>query len=97
MAYKCISGADSYDPYLSGTDGLFQKIVQIDCSADGEGTYNYTKPDRFNDATNYDLILTAGIPVTRVIPQGTVIYQGSKGSTTALTAGLINVTFISEL
>lgn len=89
-------GADSYDPYL--TDGeTIQTSVGIECSVAGAGTYNYFKPAWLNDTTNYDIVLVAGKPIPRVIPKGSTIYSGSIGSTTALTAGLIWLTYINEL
>lgn len=95
MAYT-LKNADSYDPFL--TDGVtVQTSIAVECSEGQSGVYNYFKPDNYNDSTNYDLILTAGKVIPRIIPKGSRIYSGSKGSTTALVAGQITLTYTSAI
>ena len=95
MAY-IDKNADTYDPYL--TSGVtIQTSIGIECSESGAGTYNYFKPADSNDPTNYDIVLSVGIPIARIIPKGSTIYSGSVGSTSALTAGKIYLTYINEL
>ena len=90
-------GADTYDPYV--TSGVtVQASIGMECSTLGIGTYNYFKPSWSNDSTNYEIVFTvANKPIPRVIPKGSTIYIGAIGSTTALTAGLVYLTYINEL
>ena len=105
MAYD-LKNADTYDVSLntdaSGHAVTVQTSISVSCSETGGGTYNYFKPaasypDTVDDTTNYDFNITFGDPVPIIIPKGSTIYVGSKGSTTDLTAGLLNLTYIRNI
>ena len=105
MAYK-LKNADTYDAYLNLNDDghavAAQTTISVSCSETGAGTYNYFKPTQYGvsavqDATNYDFNVTFGDPIPIIIPMGSIIYTGSKGTTTDLTAGLLNLTYVSRI
>jgi len=92
-----VEKSGTYDPYLTLATGLKQTSIQVDCSIAGAGIYNYIKPLALGDTTNYEFQVTFGFPTTRIIPAGTIIWQGAAGSTTPLTANLIYITYLRTL